>query len=725
MSILYDAGSKIFHLCTINASYVFEVVKGHYLVHLYWGRRIREAELSYVVVPKRRLFSPSIDPQDKQLSLNTLLQEYPGYGQGDFRTPSFHVLQENGSTVMDLCYVGHRIDSGKPVLKGLPATYVHDKKEADTLEIELVDELTQLSVYLSYTVFRTTDAITRSVRFENNGQHCLSLQKVSSMCVDFDNAEYDLLHLPGGWARERYVERTSLFTGRQAIESCRGASSHEHNPFIALLGKHTNEAKGDAYGFSFVYSGNFLAETEISEYKTTRVCLGINPFDFSWLLEPGETFQTPEVVLVYSDCGIGGMSRVFHALYRKNLCHGIYQDAERPVLINNWEATRFDFTEEKVIEIAKKAKDCGIELFALDDGWFGKRDSDDTSLGDWHADTRKLPDGLEGLGNKLSEIDMGFGLWIEPEMVSPDSKLYREHPDWCLHVPHRPRTQCRNQLILDISRDDVCKAIVSRFCEIFSSVPVRYVKWDMNRNMTEIGSSALPPKRQRETAHRYILGLYRIMEELTAKYPEILFEGCSGGGGRFDPGILFYMPQIWTSDDTDAIERAKIQFGTSIVYPVSAMANHVSSVPNHQVGRTTPLKTRGDVACSGVLGYELDLTQSSNEELQAIRRQIDRYKEVRHIILWGNMFRLKDPFHGDASWMFVTEDRCEAFVLYIKNLAIPYEPSSRLKLTGLDPDKRYEVNGSFRLNGDTAMNVGLVLPLLGDFESFTWYLKAV
>jgi alpha-galactosidase len=456
--------------------------------------------------------------------------------------------------------------------------------------------------------------------------------------------------------------------------------------------------------------------------------MGINPFDFSWLLKANENFQTPEVVMVYSSKGIGEMSRTYHRLYRKRLCRGVYRDKARPILVNNWEATYFDFNAEKIENIGKAAKELGIELFVLDDGWFGKRNGDESSLGDWVVDKNKLPKGLEDLANRINNLDLQFGLWFEPEMVSPDSDLYRAHPDWCLHVPGRYRTQGRNQLVLDLSREDVCDYIIDSLSKILNSVNISYIKWDMNRNMTEIASALLPPERQRETAHRYMLGLYKIYERLTTSFPNILFEGCSGGGGRFDAGILYYMPQIWTSDDTDAVERLKIQYGTSIVYPISTMGAHVSAVPNHQVHRNTSLKMRGDVAMLGNFGYELDLTNFNDEEIETVKKQVETYKELRELIQFGDMYRLLNPFESnEASFIVVSEDKTEAFVSFFRVLGIPNDPIKRLYLRGLVPEKNYSVEGFQEIfGGDELMYGGLTIPdLRGDYQSITWRIKSV
>ncbi|OPJ61026.1 alpha-galactosidase [Clostridium chromiireducens] len=729
MSIIYDNNAKSFHLTTKNTSYILNVQEDGYLSHLYFGRKLRNFNCNNLLPLKERCsFSPNPNPSDLKLSLDSLPQEYPSYGTSDFRTPAYSIRLENGSTITDLRYESHKIINGKPELKGLPATYVEDEAEAQTLEITLFDSLIGLKVILSYTAYENYDAVTRNVRFINCGSENLKLLRVLSMSIDFNNSDYDFLHLHGSWARERHIERTPLIIGTQSVESRRGSSSHNQNPFIALLSKDANEEYGDVYGFNLVYSGNFLAQAEVDQYNTTRVSMGINPFDFSWLLSPNESFQTPEVVMVYSSKGLGEMSRTYHKLYRKRLCRGAYRDKTRPILVNNWEATYFDFNAEKIEDIGKAAQELGIELFVLDDGWFGKRDNDNCSLGDWVVDKKKLPNGLEYLASRINNLGLQFGLWFEPEMVSPDSDLYRKHPDWCLHVPDRSRTQGRHQLILDLSRDEVCDYIINSLSNILSTVNISYVKWDMNRNMTEIGSPCLPPERQRETAHRYMLGLYKIYEKLTTDFPNILFEGCSGGGGRFDAGILYYMPQIWTSDDTDAVERLKIQYGTSLVYPISTMGSHVSAVPNHQVHRNTSLKMRGDVAMSGNFGYELDLTKFTKEEKETVKKQVEEYKELRELIQFGDMYRLLNPFNSnEASWIIVSEDKTEAFATYFRVLAIPNEPIRRLCLRGLDPDKNYsisDIDGVF--GGDELMYGGITIPdLYGDYQSITWVLKAI
>ncbi|OMD22792.1 alpha-galactosidase [Paenibacillus odorifer] len=729
MGIYYDDNRKVFHLQSEKSSYIIEMIKGVIPAHVYWGPKLAGREFQHPLnLVERCSFSPTYLQEDKNISLDTLPSEFPSYGNGDFREPALEVHLVDGTTVTDFRYKSHTINKGKPALKGLPATYVESEEEAETLEIVLQDDKTGLIAALSYTVFNDQDVITRSVRIENLGKDNLVLKRVLSANVDFHDSDYDMLQLSGTWTRERHIHKRPLVPGIQRIDSKRGSSSHQHNPFMALLAKDATEDHGEVYGFSLVYSGSFLAQAEVDQYGISRVGIGIQPFNFQWLLEPGESFQAPEAVLVRSSEGLGGLSRTYHRLYRTRLCRGEFRDSKRPILINNWEATYFNFNADKIKEIAKAGKELGLELFVLDDGWFGKRDNDDSSLGDWVEDRRKLPEGLGKLGEDITAMGMEFGLWFEPEMVSPESDLYREHPDWCLHVPGHKSSLARQQLVLDLSRKDVCDYIVESVSSVLSSAPITYVKWDMNRNMTEIGSALLPAERQRETAHRYILGLYDVLERIVSRFPHILFESCSGGGGRFDPGMLYYMPQTWTSDDTDAVERLKIQYGTSIVYPASSMGAHVSAVPNHQVHRITPLETRGHVAMSGNFGYELDLTKLTEAEREDIRKQVSEYKELRMLIQYGDFYRLLSPFEGnETAWMFVSADKKEAFATYFQVLAGPNPPLRRLRLKGLDPAKSYklELNGGV-YRGDELMHFGLTIPQLeGDFRSLLFVLREV
>jgi alpha-galactosidase len=728
VSIAFSPEEQAFHLKSRDASYVIGVVKSRYVVSRYWGARIREwhdsAEIAFIDRP----FTPNPDPTDALISLDTLPQEYPAFGNTDFRSPAYQVRQEDGSTVTSLEYRSYRIFDGKPALPGLPSTYVESDREAETLEIILADDLIGLEVTLSYTVFEEFDAIARSVSFCNHGSKPFTLLRALSASFDFSGSDYEMLHLAGDWARERYVVRRSLCPGSQSIESRRGASSHQHNPFFALMTPGTNEDSGEVFAMNLVYSGNFIAQAEVDRLGGTRLAIGINPFEFSWRLAPGESFQTPEAVMIHSDSGLGGMSRKFHDLYRSRLCRGSFRDRERPILVNNWEATYFDFDAEKILALADKAKALGIELCVLDDGWFGKRDDDRSSLGDWKVDARKLPRGLADLAEGVGQKRLGFGLWFEPEMISPDSELYRAHPDWCLHAPSRPRSEGRHQLVLDFSRPDVRRCVIDSVSAILSSAPISYVKWDMNRHMTEVGSSQLPPDRQKETYHRYILGVYEVMGAITSAFPDVLFESCSGGGGRFDPGILAYMPQTWTSDNTDAVSRLKIQYGTSLVYPPVTMGSHVTAVPNHQVGRTTSLAFRGQVAMSGNLGYELDLGKLSETEQAEVARQIAFYKTVRPLVQFGDFYRMLSPFDGgQTAWMFVSKDKGEAWAVYMLAFAEPNSAVPVLKLKGLDPDVSYIVSETGKAyGGDELMGAGLSVWLeRGDFQCRSWHLKRV
>ncbi|MCD2348841.1 alpha-galactosidase [Clostridium guangxiense] len=728
MNIYFDDKEKIFHLQSKNMSYIMQVVEGGYLTHLYWGRKIKTYHKSNPIIFVDRGFSPNPNCSERTFSLDTIPNEYPAYGNGDFRNPAYQLQLENGSTITDLRYVKHEIYDGKEKLRGLPAVYVESEDEAKTLEITMEDKLIGLTVILSYTVFRDFNAIARSAEFKNNGNEKIKILKALSASVDFRDSEYDLLTFHGAHINERNVDRRPLVSGIQTVESCRGSSSPQHDPFIALLQKNADEDYGEVYAFNFIYSGNFVAAAQVDQFKNTRVSIGINPFDFSWLLEQNESFKTPEVVMVYSSNGLGDMSRTYNKLYQSRLCRGKFRDSVRPILINNWEATYFNFNADKIMEIATEAKKLGIELMVLDDGWFGKRDDDFSSLGDWVVDKNKLPDGLEDLANRINNIGMNFGLWFEPEMVSQNSDLYRKHPDWCIHVPNRPYTFGRSQLVLDLSRNDVCDYIVEAVSKILYSAPISYVKWDMNRHMTEVGSAVLTPERQRETAHRYMLGLYKVLEEITSRFPNVLFESCSSGGGRFDAGMLYYMPQTWASDNTDAVCRLKIQYGTSMIYPTSSIGAHVSTVPNHQVGRITPINTRGHVAMSGNLGYELDLTKLSKEEKEIVKLQVSNYKEIREIIQFGDFYRILSPFdRNEAAWNFVSKNKSEMVGYYFNILSQPAAVIRTLKFKGLDENALYEnIDTKEVFYGDELMNVGISIPIIKeDFSSLMWRFKKI
>lgn len=728
MAIIYDNSTNTFHLKTIKTSYVFKVLETGHVSHLYWGRKIKSDNIDYTI--RRRNYGSFLADTDNidAFQLEIVPQEFPGYGTTDLRTPAVGLQFADGTTATDFRYESHDIYAGKKSIKGLPSTYVESDDEAETLDVTLVDNLKNVKVVLSYSVFEEFDSITRTVKVINESQDNVKITRILSANVDFKDSDFDLIQLSGAWARERHIVRTGLRSGSQSVESRRGASSHAQNPFMALVRKNTTEQTGDAYGFSLVYSGNFLANVEVDMFSNARAQIGINPFDFTWLLEKGQEFQGPEVALAYSAEGITGMSHIYHNLYGKRMCRGSHRDKVRPILINNWEATYFDFNETSIKNIAKEASELGVELFVLDDGWFGQRNNDDCSLGDWVVNEEKVKGGLEKLAREINEMGIQFGLWFEPEMVCPISELYKEHPDWCIHIPGRTRSQARKQLILDLSREEVCDYVIKAVCDVLESAPISYVKWDMNRNMTEVGSLGLPAERQREVAHRYILGLYRVMNEITSRFPEVLFESCSGGGGRFDPAILQYMPQTWTSDDTDAIERLKIQFGTSLVYPNASISCHVSAVPNHQVHRITPIETRGIVAMSGNFGYELDVTKFTAEEKETVKEQIALYKEVRETIQFGDLYRLVSPFeNNEVAWMFVAKNKQEIVVNYVKQYAEANVGFASLKLVGLDAEAQYEVIGEdLVVGGDELMYIGLNVPMLeGDYAAKQWRLRRV
>lgn len=738
MAIHFIEAQSLFLLQAGPSTYAIQLSPLGIPLHLYWGPALAATTTSAASLEAHarfgdRAFSPTLAGAPKGISLDTLPQEFPTYGSSDFRQPALEIYQpQTGSRILALRYASHRIAAGKPALDGLPSTFVETPADADTLTLVLEDALLGLRVELAYTVFAHHPVITRSVRILNAGSAPLELRRALSASVDF-NASFagqQFLQLSGSWARERDAYVSPLRPGVQSIESRRGTSSHQQSPFFALTELGDHEEHGAVYGFNLVYSGNFLAQVELDPFSASRAQLGLNPFDFAWQLAPGDAFQTPEAVLVFSPGGLGGMSRALHRFYRRHLLPVAWRDRPRPILVNNWEATYFEFDAVKLEAIANAGAELGVELFVLDDGWFGKRDNDRSSLGDWVVDRKKLPDGLEDLARRIQARGVEFGLWFEPEMISADSDLYRAHPDWCIHVPQRARTEGRQQLVLDFSRAEVREELYQRIARILRDTPITYVKWDMNRHLTEVGSAALPAARQQETAHRFVLGLYEIMGRFTREFPHILFEGCSGGGGRFDPGILSYMPQIWTSDNSDAITRLRIQYGTSLAYPFSTMAAHVSAIPNHQVGRNTPFRTRGDVAFTGAFGYELDLAALTADEKAEVRRQTAFYKKIRPLLLSGDLYRLKNPFASqETAWMIVAPDASEALVTHVTVLAEPNPAPRPLKLRGLDPAKTYRVRIDeleTQVAGDVLLHAGLPVPAAsGDFVSRQWHLAAL
>ncbi len=710
MAILFHEAAREFHLYNDNISYIIKILQNGHLGQLYFGARVRDRnDFDHLL---ESCYRPMTAYQSKSyaFSLEHIKQEYPVYGTSDFKLPAMEVLQPNGSRLTDFTYQHHRIYPGKPALEGLPATYTESDEEADTLEVTLKDQVLGMNLVLIYTIFNGENAIARSARFENGSGQAFDLTRAMSFSIDLPDCDYDWIQFSGAWSRERQVKTRRLEQGIQAVSSARGHSSHNHNPFIVLKRPSADEFQGEAMGFSLIYSGNFLAQAEVDTYNVTRVMLGINPFAFTWHLAPGESFQTPEAVAVYSGEGLNGMSQAFHRLFRTRLARGQWRDRVRPILLNNWEATYFDFNEDKLIEIAKTAKEDGVELFVLDDGWFGARTDDHAGRGDWYANTDRLPGGIKGLSEKIEALGLKFGFWVELEMANMDSGLYRAHPDWLIQAPDRPLSHGRHQYVLDFSRKEVVDYIFGMMDKILSESKVSYIKWDMNRSITECYSLALPPERQGEVFHRYILGLYSLYERLTQKFPHILFESCASGGARFDAGMLYYAPQCWTSDDSDAAERIKIQYGTSFCYPVSSMGAHVSAVPNHQLSRVTPLSTRGNVAFFGAFGYELDLQKLSAKEREMVRGQIRFMKQYRYILQFGTFYRLQSPFENNiAAWMAVSEDKQTAIVGYYKTLNDVNCEYRRLKLKGLEAGTAYQVGQSGKVHyGDELMNLGLI-----------------
>lgn len=706
MQILVNQKNLEFHLYNENISYILKVLDDGTLGHLYFGKKIKHRD-SYQHLVQFTSAEVPVTPNaldDKRgFCKDILLQEYPSYGNGDYREPAIVVLQENGSRITDFTYHSYEIVEGKENLKNLPNTYVENSNEAKTLKIYLKDELIGATLTLSYTIFKDYDVITRNAHIKNESDEKLVLERFLSASLDFKEPDFQIVHLSGAWSRERHVEISEINQNKFVIDSKRGTSSVNSNPFIALKRKETTEFSGEVYGFNLVYSGNHIEMVEKNQYDKLRVSMGMNPFNFNWTLLKGDEFQSPEVVMSYSNTGMNGLSLNYHRLYRERLARGVWRDKVRPVLLNNWEATYFDFNEEKILDIAKKAKELGVELFVLDDGWFGARNHDKAGLGDWWSNLEKIPSGVEGLSKKVEEMGIKFGLWFEPEMVNKDSELYRNHPNWILRAPNRKNTPSRNQHTLDLGREDVREYLYEKISKILRESKISYVKWDMNRPMTEVWSEVIDSTKQGEVFHRYILGLYELLEKLTTEFPEVLFESCASGGNRFDPGMLYYMPQTWTSDDTDAVERIKIQYGTSLCYPVVSMGAHVSAVPNHQTNRITPIKTRGNVAIFGAFGYELDLNKITDEEKEIVKKQIEFFKENRELIQFGDFYRLVSPFEkklNDAAWMVVSKDKKEALVAKYKVLSVPNAGYESLLLSGLNEDYLYSVE-SLQVQGES------------------------
>lgn len=716
--IRYDEKNKVFLINTQNTSYGIAIVDDRYVEHLYYGAQIEDTDIRYLLREDEAPFTPSSNKREKGAFLDCAPMEYPETGMGDYRESALCVRSAQGHRASELCYEGYEIVKGKPALEGLPATWGKDS-ECSTLKIFCRDSLLGMKVTLMYSVFEGSDALTRSVIIENEGEEPVYIEKVLSACLDMDDRNFEVVSLAGSWARERHIQRLPLGYGRQNVASFKGESSHQEHPFMALVTPGTTQDHGEVYAMNFVYSGNFIAQAEKSQFDSVRMTMGIHPEGFTWKLEPGEKFTAPEVVMVYSAEGLGRMTRTFHDLYREHLIRSPYLHEKRPILINNWEATYFDFDEKKLLEIAKDASELGIEMLVMDDGWFGKRSLDDSSLGDWYVNEEKIRGGLHELVENVKKLGMKFGIWIEPEMISPESELYRKHPDWAIQIPGRDITQSRAQYVLDFSREEVTDGVYEMIADVLRSADISYVKWDMNRQLTTLGSYALPSDRQGELSHRYVLGVYRMQERLITDFPDILLENCSGGGARFDAGMLYYSPQIWCSDDTDAIERLAIQEGTALIYPVSAMGAHVSVCPNHTVGRTTPFETRGDVALLGTFGYELDITKLSAEEKEQVKEQVGKYHKYNDLIREGDYYRLESASENGFydSWMIVEKDKSRALLFYVQVLARANAKSRFVRLAGLDPERRYTVEGKVYA-GSTLMQAGVRVPSeSGDFRS--------
>lgn len=708
MAIKFHEKSGEFHLYNDSISYIIKILRNGQLGHIYYGKKLTDKEeFGYLIEYARRDMAPCTFEGVHTFSLESLKQEYPTFGSGDMRYPAFEIEQTDGSRISDFRYKSHRIFNGKKKLEGLPAVYVEAEEEAETLEVVLEDSFIQAKIILSYTIFEKYPVITKSVQFVNENTKEITLLNCMSGCLDLPDKDYEMIELAGRWSQERQVRSRALAYGVQSIYSMRGCSSHQFNPFLMLKRKNADEFSGVVMGFSLVYSGDFLAQVEVDNFDSTRVIMGIHPNEFRWSLKQGEQFQTPEMVMVYSEEGINGMSHVYHELYRTRLARGKWRDKERPILINNWEATYFDFNEEKILNIAKKAKDIGVEFFVLDDGWFGKRNKDDCSLGDWYPNLDKLPEGIKGLAEKVEAMGLKFGLWFEPEMTNKNSDLFRAHPDWILSDIRRNYCQSRNQYVLDFSKDEVVDYVYQQMKKILSNAPVSYIKWDMNRSFSEVFSNGNSKEYQGKVRHKYILGVYRLYETLRQDFPDILFESCASGGARFDPGLLYYAPQAWTSDNTDAIDRIKIQYGTSYVYPISSMGSHVSASPNHQVFRNTSLDTRANVAYFGTFGYELDITKLTQDELECMKQQISFMKKNRKLIQQGTFTRLKSPFeHNSSAWQVMSHDQTEGFMAYYRVLQPVYGKLERIYLKDLEPEAKYLIKECFGSKQDCGVHYG-------------------
>ena len=729
MSIVFDENLDLFCLETANTSYIIGLADHRTFVgHVYYGRRVRRQDLRYLLRTGEAPFVPSGNERECCSFYDTFPAEYSGNGVGDYRESSIAVRTQAGQHAVMPTYVSYEITDQKPELPGLPSAFDREHT-AQTLILRCRDEVLQLDVDLYYTVFEENDMITRSVRISNQSKEAVYLTKAYSACMDMDDDAYEMLTLHGSWARERQMDRRPLGYGKTSVGSIRGESSHQEHPFMAWMKSSTTQTAGEVYAMHFIYSGNFIAQLEKSQFDSIRAVMGIHPADFSWKLESEESFYTPEAVLTFSAEGLGKMTRNFHDFYRNHLIRSKYRNQKRPILINNWEATYFDFDTDKLLDIAREAKKDGIEMLVMDDGWFGKRNKDDSSLGDWVVNEEKIKGGLKNLVDKVNEIGLEFGIWFEPEMISPDSNLYKEHPEWAIQIPGREATESRCQYVLDLSRPEVQDYAYESVAKILRSANIKYVKWDMNRQLSDLGSTYLDEDSQQELFHRYVLGMYAMQERLVQEFPDLLLENCSGGGARFDPGMLYYSPQIWCSDDTDAIERLEIQEGTALIYPLCAMGAHVSVCPNHTVGRVTPFTTRGHVALAGTFGYELDITKLPEEERKLIPEQTAMYHKYHELIRDGEYYRILSyrENHRSDCWAVASEDKNEVLVTYVQVLAQVNMPSRKVRLRGFDPAKKYRLEGTDEVySGEMLMNAGFRMKdFWGDFVSRLYHFIAV
>ena len=726
MGIVYSKADRTFTIQTKNTTYQMQVDPYGFLLHLYYGKKTDGSCMDYLLTYYDRGFSgnPFDAGDDRTYSMDVLPQEYPSYGTGDYRSTALIIENADGSTACDLRYRSHHIFNGKYKIPGLPAVYAAET-ESQTLEIVMEDAVTGVEVTLQYGVLPDYDVITRSEKIVYRGEGKICIRKAQSACLDFVQGKYDLLTFYGRHAMERTMQREPVAHGSHVIGSVRGTSSHQYNPMMILADEHTTDQYGNCYAMSFVYSGNFKGETLKDQFGQTRALMGLQDEMFSYPLAEGETFYTPEVLLTFSGSGMNLLSQNLHRCIRQHICRGKYKESVRPVLVNSWEAAYFDFDGDTLYELAKEAKNAGIDMLVLDDGWFGKRDDDNSGLGDWFVNEKKLGGTLGDLIKKINDLGVKFGIWVEPEMISEDSDLYREHPDWALTIPGRNPVHARNQLVLDFSRKEVVDHIFDQICKVLDQGNIEYVKWDMNRSLMDVFSRGT--ENQGRVMYDYVLGLYDFLERIVTRYPDLLIEGCSGGGGRFDAGMMYYTPQIWCSDNTDALDRLQIQYGTSFGYPVSAVGSHVSAVPNHQTGRITSLHTRGVVAMAGTFGYELNLGKLSEEEKQEIRLQVEEYRKFAPLIQTGLYYRLSDPAREEyAAWAFVSEDQKEVLLNVVLqeihgNMTVNY-----VKLQGLKCSAIYRDTETGKIyNGAALMEAGIPMPVeMGEFKAYQMHLIA-